>query len=234
MRRRPGTVDVWDSDRVYRQRFDGLFQRGRRAVLDGAHVRDSTPVDGGRWGMSVVFLPDEPLAGALEAITGEAMTVAGPGHWATGRRDAVHFTVRAVEAYRSHIPAGDPLVARYTAALHETAVPVRMRVEGLTLTPSGVMVCAYPRDRAAADFSARLGERLGSDGWFEETYPRNIWYATLVHFADAITNRQALVEWVTQRRNLAVGEATFDRAHLVRFEHTRGRPVRVTGGCGRR
>jgi hypothetical protein len=105
---------------------------------------------------------------------------------------------------------------------------VRLRLSGLTLTPSGIMVCAYPADRAAGDFAARLAAALGPDGWFEEHYDRNIWYATVLHFAAAIEDRAALVRWVADRRDLPLGEARFDAADLVRFEHRAGHPAPVS------
>jgi hypothetical protein len=83
----------------------------------------------------------------LDAITAEARRVAGGGHWPTGSRPAVHVTVRALEPHRSAVAAKDPAVARYVAAMREAAGmcrPARLRFGGLTLTPSGVMACAYP------------------------------------------------------------------------------------------
>lgn len=230
MRRRVDSVDVLDTAEEYRRRFDALYDSGSGAVLAGSHHRDTPPVDGGRWGVSVVFLPDNELAARLGAITSEAMAVAGPAHWPTGHRRAVHFTVRAIEAHRVRIPEADPLVVRCTGALHRaasTSGPVRLRLSGLTLTPSGIMVCGYPVDRAGGDFAARLGGELGADGRFEERYRRDIWYATLVHFAAGIEDRQELVRWVAHRRDLPVGEAVFGAADLVRFEHDGGQPVRV-------
>lgn len=47
-----------DADTGYRAVFDRLFARGERAVRSGTHYRDTPPADGGRWGISVVLLPD--------------------------------------------------------------------------------------------------------------------------------------------------------------------------------
>ena len=217
-----------DTAEEYRRRFDELHTRGCGAVLSGSHCRDSPPVEGGRWGMSVVFLPDEMLAGQLAAVTTEALAVAGPRHWPTGYRAAVHVTVRAVDVHRAGVPDGDPLASRCAGALERAAAvseAVRFRLSGLTLTPSGVMVCGYPVDHAAADFGARLGAELGPDGWFEERYDRTIWYTTLVHFVDAIDDPRALVDWVARRRDLIVGDAVFDAVDLVRFTHNGRQPV---------
>ncbi|MDG4833987.1 hypothetical protein O7627_32470 [Solwaraspora sp. WMMD1047] len=163
-------------------------------------------------------------------MTAEVMAVAGPWHWPTGAPEAVHFTVRAIQVHRRHVPVGDALAGRCVAAMGRAAAacrPVRFRLSGLTLTPSGVMVCAFPLDGAADEFADRLGEQLGPDGWFEDSYHRDIWYATLVHFTGEVRDRQGLVDWVTSRRTLDLGETTIDTADLLRFRHNGRQPVRV-------
>ncbi|MEO3746530.1 hypothetical protein [Plantactinospora sp. B5E13] len=142
----------------------------------------------------------------------------------------MHFTVRAIEAHRSTLPADDPLVARSTAALERVTralPPIGLALRGLTLTPSGVMACAYPVDSAADRFAARLGVELGDDAWFEADFHRNIWYATLVHFAGPIADPAAVVEWVAARRHRSLGTAEVTAAELVRFRFNDRQPVRV-------
>lgn len=210
--------------------FDRLFEQGRSAVLFGAHYRDTPPVDGGRWGLSVVFLPDAACMQVLAAVTADVMSLVGDEHWPTGAAEAVHFTVRAVEVHRSVVPAGDPLVARCAAALGRAAAgaqPVRLRLAGLTLTPSGVMACAFPEDGAADDFARRLGDELGPDGWFEANYHRDIWYATLVHFTGELRDPRGLVDWVAARRRLNLGCTAVGAAELLRFRYNGRQPVRV-------
>ncbi|GIG92038.1 hypothetical protein [Plantactinospora endophytica] len=214
----------------YGAAFDRLFDRGRAAVLSGTHYRDSPPVDGGWWGMSVVLPPDPGCTGRLAAVTAEALAVAGPRHWPTGAPQAAHFTVRAIEAHRTAVPGTDPLVRRVRSALRRAATacrPVRLELRGLTLTPSGVMACAYPVDSAADDFAARLGAELGDDAWFEADFSRDIWYATLVHFTGPLRDPAALVDWVAARRGTDLGEAAIGAAELLRFRFDGRQPVRL-------
>ncbi|WP_199853131.1 hypothetical protein [Plantactinospora sp. BC1] len=214
----------------YGAAFDRLFVRGRDAVLAGNHYRDSPPVDGGRWGLSVVLPPDPACAARLAAVTAEALAVAGPDHWPTGTPEAAHFTVRALEAHRSGVRAGDPLVRRASSALRRAAAacrPVRLVLRGLTLTPSGVMACGYPVDPAADEFAARLGGELGADAWFEADFTRDIWYATLVHFTGPLRDPVGLVDWVAASRGLHLGDVVVGAAELLRFRFNGRQPVRV-------
>ena len=212
----------------FRRTFDKLFDRGRSAVLSGSHYRDSPPVEGGRWGLSVVLRPDDAIADSLAALTGQVLTVTGGGHWPTGNPESVHFTVRALDVHRVAATVVDPLVRRCALALKRAAVscrPIRLRLGGLTLTPSGVMLCAYPTDSAAGEFAARLEAELGPDSWFEQDFDRTIWYSTLVHFTGPIPDPAGLVDWVATRRALDVGEVTMRQADLVRFRFNGWQPV---------
>lgn len=206
---------------MYGDSFDRLFERGRAAVLAGSHYRDTAPVDGGRWGISVVLLPDDACAERLDEITAEALAVAGT-HWPTGARPSLHITVRALEPHRSTVPDDDPAVARYLGATRTAAAagrPARLAFRGLTLTPSGIMACAFPVDAAADEFAATLGDALGPDGWFEADATRDIWYATIVHFTGPVARPAALVDWVAARRNLDLGTARCEQATMLRWRH---------------
>jgi MFS family permease len=179
--------------------------------------------------MGLRFVPDAEATVRLAAVTDEALSLAGPRHWPTGAPDAVHFRVRAIEARRNVIPDHDALVARCAAALARAtdATPVRLRLAGLTLTPSGVMACAYPADDAADRFAARLGRELGDDGWFEAAFHRDVWYATVVHFTGDLADPAGLVRWVAERRQLDLGPATAGNAELIAFRYTGRHMTRV-------
>ena len=212
-------------------KFDDLFDLGRQAVLTGTHQVDAPPTDDGRWGISVVLRPDACSASGLAEATGELMGRAGWRHWPTGSMDSVHFTVRALEPHRVVVPASDERVARYRTAVRAAAArsrPVELHLRGLTITSSGVLACAKPVDAAADDFSAALREELGTDQWFEETFHRDIWYATLVHFTGPIANPEALVDLVARHRRTELGRVRFTRAELIRASYNGRQMVLVT------
>lgn len=211
--------------------FDRLFYDAVPNILAGDHQRDTPPVDGGRWPVSVLLMPSRPVAARLDEITRELTEIAGPRHFLTGTQDYVHFTVRALERYRAAIAPDDPFVRRCATAMAAAArrcLPVRLRVTGLTLTAGTVMACAEPLDGEAWHFMSVLGEELAEDGWFEAGFRRDIWYLNLLHFAADLADPVALVEYVAARRAFDLGECVTDWSYLVRFEHvpnTGMRPV---------
>lgn len=153
----------------------------------------------------------------------QAEGYAGPGHFRTGTADSVHFTVRALELY--HETVDDQAVRRYAEALRRAARevrPIALDLIGLTLAPGSVMVCAQPADEHAGRLTQRLDDELGDDGWHEAGFERNIWYASILHFAADIARPAELVEWVAQRRELDLGRTVTDTAELVRFHYEDG------------
>jgi hypothetical protein len=201
-------------------RFDELYEEAVPLLLAGAHQRDVPPTEGGRWPVSVFLAPSGAVAERLHGLTAEAARIAGPGHFWTGARGFAHFTVRALETYRESASAADDVVRRWTAAMTAAAArcrPVGLRLTGLTLTAGTVMARAEPLDDAAWEFMAVLAEELGEDGWFEAGFRRTIWYANLLHFAADLADPAALVDWVSERRNLALGNCVLPAAQLVRF-----------------
>lgn len=209
--------------------FDKLFLQAEPAVLNQQHKRETPPVNGGRWPVSVVLFPEATMAMALGQVMEEALQLAGPGHFHTGLAGSSHFTVRALEYYRDDVGPDDAEVVRYRRAMQFAASrcgPVALNVTGLTLTLGSVMAAAKPADEEADRFMDALKEELGQDAWLEADFRRDIWYLNVLHFANDIAYPDRLVEWVKERRDLDLGVAHADRAHLVRFRYddVDGRP----------
>ena len=184
--------------------FDRLYADAVPALLAGEHRQDEPPADGGRWPVSVVGVPDEPARDVLAGVMREALALAGPGHFETGRSDASHVTVRALEPYREAAGPQDPVSAEWVTALEEVGracPPVRLRLTGVTLTASAVMVQAEPSGDEPWELMRRLRAALGPLAWFEDQWgERDIWYASVVHFAAPVLDAPGLVDWASARR----------------------------------
>ena len=210
--------------------FDRLFAEAAPLIRQGLHQRDSPPVEGGRWPVGVVLRPDQASAERLEQLMTEVDALAGPGHFRTGIAGSVHFTVRALEEYREVVREDDEAVRRYAGAMSRAARQVEaigLDLVGLTLTSSAVMVCAVPVDDNAYTLMDLLKDELGDDAWHEAGFTRDIWYATILHFAADIAHPAELVAWVNQRRALELGRMVMDTAELVRFRYEDGADGRL-------
>lgn len=198
--------------------------RGRAALLAGEEIVDRPPSGGSpRWGLSVILRPDDAAAERLAGLTGELSALAGEAHWATGRRGSGHLTVRGLEPRRDQVPADDPVLGRYSAAIAravEGVGPLAFRMTGLVLMPGGVLVVTEPVGVAPAGLRAALVHELGADGGFEDDgYRRNMWWSTLLHFAEPLTDGAMLVDWVEARRSLDIGVFRARSIDLVRYEY---------------
>ena len=204
--------------------FDRLYAEAVPALLAGDHRQDEPPVDGGRWPVSVVGIPDEPAREVLAGVMREALAFAGPGHFETGRADASHLTVRALEPYREAAAPEDPVTAEWVAALEEVGrecAPVRLCLTGVTLTVSGVMVQAEPVDDGPWELMRCLRTALGPLAWFEDQWgERDIWYASVVHFAAPLLDAPGLVDWVRARRSSLAHDVVLDALTLTRFRYS--------------
>ncbi|GAA4357164.1 hypothetical protein [Angustibacter luteus] len=203
-----------------RTRFDDLFDEAAPLIERREHQRDAPPDEGGRWPISVLLPLDGAATAALDELTGQALALAGPGHFGTGLAGCAHVTVRSLETYRHDVPDDDPALDRYRSALDRATArsrPVALRLTGLTLTSLTVMACTEPVDDAAPAFAQALADELGPDSWREDGFRRDIWYATLVHFAADIAHPAELVAWVRERRRLDLGTTVARCAQLARF-----------------
>lgn len=213
-----------DEHDASRSVFDRLLDEAEPALLAGTHRRETPPVDGGRWPVSIVAVPDADTRELLAGLMADAERHAGPGHLRTGRTDASHLTLRALEPYRHAAAPDDAVADGWRAALAvvgRTCGPAAVRLTGVTLTTGGVLVQAEPVDGRAWDLMRVLGEALGPLGWLEAGGPgRDIWYASVLHLADDVRDPAGLVKWARHHRACLDHEVVVDRLTLTRYRHT--------------
>ncbi len=92
-----------------------------------------------------------------------------------------------------------------------------LRVAGLILTPATLMACVAQVDDSADRLADAFAEELGTDGWREGGFRRDIWYANLLHLSGDVAHPRPLVDWVAARRHLPLGEMTATEVHLARY-----------------
>jgi hypothetical protein len=212
--------------------FAQLQQAAIPAVLGRTHVRDEPPVDGGRWPVTIIARPPVAARSVLEGLMREALELAGPGHFVTARDDSVHVTIRALEPYREAAAPTDPLVAHWRAAMERAGAvtpPLGFRLTGVTLTRSGVIGQLETLDDAPWRFTDLLRHELGELAWFEDQWMRrNIWYATLIHFANEIVDPPGLVDWVRDHLTVEPLDFTIHNVELVRSRYVAADPGEPT------
>jgi hypothetical protein len=213
--------------------FDRLHAEGRRAVLTGAHRVECVPADGNpRWAVGAVLRPDPQAAQAIEQAAREAAGVVGANHWLAGAARSSHLSLRRhLEPRRRPILAGDPLVARYGAALGAAARftgSVRFTVTGLILTPVSVMARAVPADAAADDLATAFSAALHAEGCHDAGAAPDLWYVNLVYFTGPVRAADELVGWIESRQDVKVATLRVTEMQIVRWEYTAAGMIPIT------
>lgn len=205
-----------------------IHERGLAALLEGRERLDVPPTSGDdRWGLSLVVRPDPAGADVLDALTGTALGLAGPGQWPTGARDSSHLTVTYLERVHREIGPEDAEVRRFTDVVGQVAAttrPLRFALTGLALAERGVLALAQPVDDAPDGFRAAVLGALGELGEAESRYRASSWWSTLLHFAAPVADRAALAAWVDARTTTPFGTLTAEGVEAVRYEYD-GRKV---------
>ncbi|MFC7622510.1 2'-5' RNA ligase family protein [Microlunatus sp. GCM10028923] len=201
-------------------RFEDLFDRNAPLIMEQRHQRETPPVEGGRWPVSAVIMIDGELGDRLASLTAELVDLAGPGHFHTGAAGSAHLTVRALERFRAVVPGDDPAVARYAEALRRTAgrsAAFAVSLTGLTVTPLAVVARVDVGAAAVTELSARYADELGPDDWLERDHVvRAFRHVTLLHFGADLARPRELLDWVADRRDLAIGSTAVTAVELTR------------------
>ncbi|WP_327088439.1 hypothetical protein OIE66_39995 [Nonomuraea sp. NBC_01738] len=199
--------------------YADFVQQERATLLAGGATHD-TPLGEGspRWGMSTIMRPDAGALTRLADLGRSAERATGPGHWVHGK-DELHFTLRSLESYRHRIPADDPARRTAGAALREAADgvgPVRFDLRGPIPHRGGIMVLAYPEDDTIWTLQRRYAEALNnrSAGDFE-SWQRDRWYVSLVHFARPLASPEAVLTWADEHAEIAVGSTEVTAVEII-------------------
>jgi hypothetical protein len=202
---------------------DSIHQRGRAAVLAGGALLDVPPAPGGtRWGLSLDIRLDPAAEDRLDALTAEAMALAGPGQWPTGSRGSSHLTVTYLERVWREVDADDAEVRRFARLVTPLAArtpPLRWRLTGLALADRGILALAQPVDDAPDAFRTAALSQLAELGEAEAHYRRSVWWATVLHFAAPLPDPVALVDWVDRRTSFDAVPVSAERVEVVRYAY---------------
>ena len=200
-----------------------LYDQGRAALAAG-DVRPEQPLEenGSRWGAAAVLRPKGPVLQRLAELSESIGRAASPGHWAH-RVSGLHFTLRSLEHFRSSIPPDDPRRTGYAQALDAAAdglPPIRVEMRGVCPHAAGVIVVGYPVDETLADLQARFAAELRArDLAGFESWVRDRWYVSLIHFAGQVVDTDAVIAWCDERRNMQVGVVDLDVTEIARWHY---------------
>ncbi|MEV0586588.1 hypothetical protein [Nonomuraea sp. NPDC050310] len=214
--------------------FAQMYEDGRKAIETGQTFVEQPLHEGGRWGASAILRPTGEVLDRLAELAASAGVAAGPGQWVHDRR-VLHFTLRALERYRSVISADDPRRLVYAECLRAAVAglsPIEIDLVGIVPHPGGVLVAGRPVGDTIVTLQQRLAQGLLERGVHDLEYEtrdqlvRDRWYVSLVHFAAPVAKPRSLLRWCEERRGLVVGRATLSEVEIMHAVQT-GQGVRL-------
>ncbi|GAA4905751.1 hypothetical protein LX16_3465 [Stackebrandtia albiflava] len=204
----------------------------RRAVAAGDITTDRIPRPGGRWGISAILRPGEPLRSRLHESATAAARFAGAGHW-VHHPETLHVTLRAFEPHRRlPDPAADPAVARYRAALAAACrvlPPMAVTASGMTVHRGGLLAFVHGRANGLARLDVTLTTELGRHGvtdWQVEVgFRRNFHHINVIHFTGPVSEMDRLTDWSDRHADLDFGTDVLHTVELVAWRFESGQPA---------
>ncbi|CAM3138304.1 hypothetical protein [Stackebrandtia soli] len=206
-------------------RDDEFFAKGIAALRGGDIQADLPLVDGGpRWGVSAVMRPGREAITALSDVGAEAAALAGAGHWLHGE-PSMHVTLRGFEPHSVRDFSGDEHIARYIAAIDAAAAastPITVTFRGVAPHRGGVLALIDHSGDTPEAIHGNLVAAVEEAGHpdYETDFHRDIWYASLLHFAGTVIAPEALAVWGEYHRDRLITSSRLDVIELVRWRYT--------------
>jgi hypothetical protein len=136
--------------------YDRDWDAAADLLRAGAYIGEEPPAEGSlRWGVSVVVTMGADVGGTLGAVA-ENLRRRCRGAHLVYRRDDLHATVRSLEGYRTVVDEG--ALTRYADTVRTACRgvgPVRLRLRGLSGSPTCLLVRGYP-GRGMTELRRRL------------------------------------------------------------------------------
>jgi hypothetical protein len=84
-----------------------------------------------------------------------------------------------------------------------------------------VLAFGYPVDDTLVSLQRRFAEGLRIRGVGDvESWVRDLWYVSLVHFAAPVTDPKSIVAWCDVHADVPIGLAEIDTAEIVQAVYT--------------
>lgn len=201
-----------------------LWGRSRERLRAGTPAVEPPPHEGGdRWGLSVIFRPDDAVGRRLAEAATELRSHAGSGHAYYGT-ETLHTTVMTVDTYRVHLDANRH-VAPYVRLMQNAAEGIprfRHEYRGLTASASTILAQGFPVGDALSDIRTALCGLLspGTKESRQEARVRTFAHASLCVFSGPIVAAEGLVSYIENHREHVYGACDVHALELVSYTKT--------------
>jgi len=172
-----------------------------------------------RYGLTLLARPDARIQSNVQTLLGQLRELA-PDHYYYPSSD-LHMTVLSIISCREgfsldqlELPAYQQLIAQVVAELP----PLGVRFQGLTASPSCVMIQGYPENHALAQLRDALRQTFRGSGLthsMDKRYTLSTAHMTVIRFRKKAVAEQAFLERLVGLKDIDFGRCRIQNLELV-------------------
>lgn len=214
-------ADPEDSNTALEARYRKLWEQSLSRFRAGDFEYDPKIDDPGdrRYGLTLLARPDARIQSNVQTLLGQLRELA-PDHYYYPSSD-LHITVLSIISCQEdfsldqlELPAYKQLITQAVAELP----PFGIRFQGLTASPSCVMIRGYPENHILAQLRDRLRRAFSASGLrhsMDKRYKLTTAHMTAIRFAEKAATEQAFVERLVALKDTDFGQCRIQSLELV-------------------
>lgn len=203
------------------EHYNTLFKTSSELILSENYSIDSKIRDNSdqRFGITLLIRPNDEIKNNIQAFLKEIKKTE-PEQYYYPNSD-IHITVLAIISCAEGFTLNQFSMSEYVEIIEKSLVDtnkIEIEYQGVTLSPSAIMIQGFPSDDSLNTFRNKLRENFKNSSLrqsMDSRYTITAAHSTVMRFQNKLQNPKKLVEIVEKFRNYNFGKFTVDKIELV-------------------
>jgi 2'-5' RNA ligase len=203
------------------EHYNTLFKTSSELILSENYSIDSKIRDNSdqRFGITLLIRPNDEIKNNIQAFLKEIKKTE-PEQYYYPNSD-IHITVLAIISCAEGFTLNQFSMSEYVEIIEKSLVDINkieIEYQGVTLSPSAIMIQGFPSDDSLNTFRNKLRENFKNSSLrqsMDSRYTITAAHSTVMRFQNKLQNPKKLVEIVEKFRNYNFGKFTVDKIELV-------------------
>ncbi|WP_417940331.1 2'-5' RNA ligase family protein [Flavobacterium sp. RS13.1] len=203
------------------EHYNTLFKTSSELILSENYSIDSKIRDNSdqRFGITLLIRPNDEIKNNIQAFLKEIKKTE-PEQYYYPNSD-IHITVLAIISCAEDFTLNQFSMSEYVEIIEKSLVDINkieIEYQGVTLSPSAIMIQGFPSDDSLNTFRNKLRENFKNSSLrqsMDSRYTITAAHSTVMRFQNKLQNPKKLVEIVEKFRNYNFGKFTVDKIELV-------------------
>lgn len=203
------------------EHYNTLFKTSSELILSENYSIDSKINDNSdqRFGITLLIRPNDEIKNNIQAFLKEIKKTE-PEQYYYPNSD-IHITVLAIISCAEDFTLNQFSMSECVEIIEKSLVDINkieIEYQGVTLSPSAIMIQGFPSDDSLNTFRNKLRENFKNSSLrqsMDSRYTITAAHSTVMRFQNKLQNPKKLVEIVEKFRNYNFGKFTVDKIELV-------------------